>query len=122
VEITNPGGLVSAINPKDFGTRSHSRNPLIFGLFERIDMVEQIGSGIGRIKDSMKENGLPDPEFKPEGMFSVFFYRKNKETYPEKTREKTREKIIRLIREKNNITISEIAIILDYRKKELNII
>jgi ATP-dependent DNA helicase RecG len=39
VEITNPGGLVSAISPKDFGTKSHSRNPLVFGLFERIDIV-----------------------------------------------------------------------------------
>jgi len=106
VEITNPGGLVSAINPKDFGTRSHSRNPLIFGLFERIDMVEQIGSGIGRIKDSLKENELPDPEFILEGMFSVILYRKNKETFPEKTEEKTREKIIRLIKGKSDITIS----------------
>ncbi|MFO7719048.1 MAG: ATP-binding protein [Gillisia sp.] len=38
-EITNPGGLVSAITPKKFGTKSHSRNPLVFGLFERINMV-----------------------------------------------------------------------------------
>lgn len=33
VEITNPGGLTSAISPAEFGTKSHSRNPLIFGLF-----------------------------------------------------------------------------------------
>jgi ATP-dependent DNA helicase RecG len=72
-------------------------------------MVEQIGSGIGRMKDSLKENGLTDPEFKLEGMFSVILHRKNIETFPEKTGEKTREKIIRLIREKNDITISEIA-------------
>jgi ATP-dependent DNA helicase RecG len=36
VEISNPGGLVSAINLADFGKRSHSRNPLIFGLFARM--------------------------------------------------------------------------------------
>jgi ATP-dependent DNA helicase RecG len=70
-------------------------------------MVEQIGSGIGRIKDSLKERGLPNPEFKLEGIFSVILYRKNNETFPEKTR----EKIIRLIREKNDITVSEIAAI-----------
>lgn len=33
VEISNPGGLVSAIPMASFSKRSHSRNPLIFGLF-----------------------------------------------------------------------------------------
>lgn len=71
VEITNPGGLVSAVSPKDFGKRSHSRNPLIFGLFARMRMVEQIGSGIGRIKEVMQEQGLVVPQFSFEGMFTV---------------------------------------------------
>lgn len=75
VEITNPGGLVSAISPRDFGKRSHSRNPLVFGLFSRMRMVEQIGSGIGRIKDLMQEHGLPIPQFSYEGMFSVVLNR-----------------------------------------------
>jgi len=43
VEISNPGGLVSAIKLADFGKRSHSRNSLIFGLFARMQLVEQIG-------------------------------------------------------------------------------
>ncbi|WP_416377645.1 ATP-binding protein [Algoriphagus persicinus] len=38
----------------EFGTKSHSRNPLIFGLFVRIHRIEQMGSGVGRIKDLMK--------------------------------------------------------------------
>ncbi len=99
VEITNPGGLVSAIAPSDFGTKSHSRNPLVFGLFERIDMVEQIGSGIGRIRDAMLQKGLPAPEFKIQGMFSVILRRPLK----------TREKIIRLLAENPRITTSELA-------------
>ena len=36
VEISNPGGLVSAVPRNEFGKRSASRNPLIFGLFERM--------------------------------------------------------------------------------------
>ncbi len=44
-------------------------------LFERIDMVEQIGSGIGRIKDAIKHSKLPAPVFKTSGMFSVVFKR-----------------------------------------------
>lgn len=35
--------------------RSASRNQLIFGLFERMRLVEQIGSGIARMRDVMKE-------------------------------------------------------------------
>ena len=78
VEISNPGGLTSAISPHEFGTKSHSRNPLIFGLFVRIQMVEQVGSGIGRIKDLIKAAGLPEPQFKTEGIFTVILPRAKK--------------------------------------------
>ncbi|MFV8356841.1 RNA-binding domain-containing protein [Flavobacterium sp. XS1P32] len=74
-EISNPGGLVSAIPRNEFGKRSLSRNPLIFGLFERMRMVEQIGSGISRMRDLMKEEGLTPPEFSIDGMFTVTFRR-----------------------------------------------
>lgn len=75
VEVSNPGGLVSAIDPAEFGFKSHSRNPLIFGLFERIHMVEQIGSGISRIRDAMEKSSLPTPIFKTEGMFTLILKR-----------------------------------------------
>jgi len=71
VEITNPGGLISAVPRNEFGKRSASRNPLIFGLFERMRLVEQIGSGIARIRDVMKDEGLTPPEFIMDGMFTV---------------------------------------------------
>lgn len=71
VEISNPGGLVSAVPRSEFGKRSASRNPLIFGLFERMRLVEQIGSGITRIRDVMKDEGLTPPEFNIDGMFTV---------------------------------------------------
>jgi len=71
VEISNPGGLVSAISRNELGKRSFSRNPLVFGLFERMRMVEQIGSGINRMKDLMKSERLTPPEFSTEGMFTV---------------------------------------------------
>lgn len=67
--------MVSAIPRNEFGRRSLSRNPLIFGLFERMRMVEQIGSGISRMRDLMKEAGLTPPEFNIEGMFTVVFRR-----------------------------------------------
>jgi len=73
VEVTNPGGLVSSIAKNEFGKKSSSKNLLIFGLFERIRLVEQIGSGISRMRDIMKEEGLTPPEFNTDGMFTVTF-------------------------------------------------
>jgi ATP-dependent DNA helicase RecG len=37
VEISNPGGLVSAVPRSEFGKRSASRNPLIFGYLKECD-------------------------------------------------------------------------------------
>ncbi|MEA5126922.1 MAG: ATP-binding protein [Proteiniphilum sp.] len=75
VVISNPGGLLLAVK-KEFGTRSMSRNPLIFGLFTRMNLVEQVASGIPRMRDEMKEAGLPEPVFTTDGgFFSVEFRR-----------------------------------------------
>lgn len=55
VEITNPGGLVSGMAKKDLGKKSLSRNNLLFGLMQRMELVEKVGSGIVRMKNAMKE-------------------------------------------------------------------
>ncbi|MFA9389673.1 MAG: RNA-binding domain-containing protein [Prolixibacteraceae bacterium] len=115
VEISNPGGLVSAIDIKNFGKRSHSRNPLIFGLFARMHLVEQVGSGIVRMNDLMKEAGLPYPEFSTKGMFTVTLQRptasiiETNKKASEKASEKTSEKILRLASNNPQITIEELA-------------
>ena len=78
VEISNPGGLLMAVK-KDFGKKSMTRNPLIFGLFTRMNLVEQVASGIPRMRDEMLEVGLPEPTFYTEGgFFSVEFKRPQK--------------------------------------------
>jgi len=74
VEITNPGDLLPVV-AKNFGRKSLSRNPLIFGLFTRMHLVEHIGSGIPRMKKDMLDAGLPEPIFETEGMFTVIFKR-----------------------------------------------
>jgi len=75
VEITNPGGLVPQVKESEFGTKSFSRNNLIFDLFKRMDLVEKVGTGIPRIKALMKSAGLFKPEFKTKGFFVVKLYR-----------------------------------------------
>ena len=75
VEINNPGGLISTITQQEFGTKSFSRNPLIFGLMQRINLVEKVGSGIKRMRDAMKDANLIEPKFETGGFFTVIFYR-----------------------------------------------
>ena len=75
VEISNPGGLVHSISREDFGKRSLSRNSLVFGLFQRMRMVEKIGSGISRMREEMRKANLPAPVFNLEGVFTATFYR-----------------------------------------------
>ena len=75
VEISNPGGLISVISEEEFGHKSFSRNPLVFGLMQRIDLVEKVGSGITRMQDAMKEAKLPEPAFAMGGFFTVKFFR-----------------------------------------------
>ena len=76
IEISNPGGLLPLV-AKHFGRRSLSRNPYIFSLFMRMNLVEHVGSGIGRMKELMLEAGLPEPQYETEGMFTVVLYRRN---------------------------------------------
>jgi len=114
VEISNPGGLTNAITLGEFGTKSHSRNPLIFGLFVRIGMVEQVGSGIGRIIHLLKEAKLPKPIFKTEGMFTVIFKREitAQETTQETTQEtskKTSDRILEVLISQPKATRKDIA-------------
>lgn len=42
---------------------------------QRIDLVEKVGSGIKRMRDTMKEANLVEPKFEMGGFFTVIFYR-----------------------------------------------
>lgn len=115
IEISNPGGLVSAIPESEFGKRSHSRNPLIFGLFARMHLVEQVGSGIGRMQQLMKGAGLPEPVFQKEGIFVVTLKRAEKKSIkdPTKISVKNSEKILNLLKADNSLTAESLAITLN---------
>ena len=70
IEITNPGGLLPLV-AKHFVRKSLSRNPYIFSLFMRMNLVEHVGSGIGRMRELMLNAGLPEPQYETEGMFNI---------------------------------------------------
>ena len=77
VEIINPGGLVSGLTLADLGRVSRPRNPLLFALMHRMELVEDVGSGIRRIRDEMRNYGLERPLIETgESWFSIAFKRK----------------------------------------------
>ena len=61
VEVVSPGGLPAGMNEADLGVKSMPRNPLLFGMLYRMDVVENIGSGVKRIRDLCREHGVAAP-------------------------------------------------------------
>ncbi|MEK6845530.1 MAG: ATP-binding protein, partial [Nanoarchaeota archaeon] len=87
VEITNPGGLIGNITVEDLFERSIPRNHLLFGLMQRMELVEKAGSGLVRIQRAMKEYRLSEPVIKADkNWFSITFKRPDleKESYEQR--------------------------------------
>ena len=70
--------MTKGLNPEDFGTKSVVRNPVIASLLNRADYIEQIGTGINRIKKAVKEHGRGNVEFYYNNFFIVTFTRTKK--------------------------------------------
>ena len=61
LEIVTPGGLPAGMREEDLGIKSVPRNRLLFGMFHHMGMVEQIGSGIRRIRQECRDYGVAEP-------------------------------------------------------------
>ena len=61
LEIVTPGGLPAGMREEDLSTKSVPRNPLLFGMFYRMGLVEQIGSGIRRIRQLCRGYEVAEP-------------------------------------------------------------
>lgn len=106
VEISNPGTLLPVV-AKNFGRKSLSRNPLIFGLFTRMHLVEHIGSGIPRMRKAMLDAGLPEPIYDTDGMFTVTFLRPIESRNTELTNLQSR--VIQIVSENPLLTMEQIG-------------
>jgi len=70
IEITSPGTLPLGITLQDLGDGiSEVRNRLIVKIFREAGYVEQLGTGIMRIKEACRRNSLPEPRFEETGNF-----------------------------------------------------
>lgn len=125
VEITNPGGLVRGLQEKDLGSMSLSRNPLLAGLFERMHLVEKVGSGIMRMREACVLRDVAAPEFViRENWFTVRFSRlETVQKTVQTSEENSSEKIIILMKRDPRITAKEISHLLriNLRNAEKNI-
>jgi len=70
IEITSPGTLPLGITLQDLGEGiSEVRNRFIVKIFREAGYVEQLGTGIIRIKEACRTNALPEPKFEETGNF-----------------------------------------------------
>ena len=70
LEITSPGTLPLGITLQDLGEGiSEVRNRLIVRTFRETGYIEQLGTGIMRIKEACRKSALPEPKFEEIGNF-----------------------------------------------------
>ena len=74
IEIGNPGGLPKGLSSATFGKKAVRRNPIITNLLQRCNFVENMGTGINKIRQLCFENNIPDPEFIFNDFFTVISY------------------------------------------------
>ncbi len=126
IEMSNPGGLI--IKKEEFGKRSLSRNPLLFSLMQKADLVEHVGSGISRIREALQKAGLKAPQFEFGKFFAVTLWRPDERELgrmvgkpsPQKTPQKTpqkptkrEEEVLAFISKNSTSTRAEIALKLE---------
>ena len=71
VDIVSPGGVPKGITTNNFGTVSITRNSVIAALLHRINYIEQMGTGIERMRDAAREAEVAEPEFELNNFFKV---------------------------------------------------
>ena len=76
VEISNFGGLPKRLKRELFGKKSVRRNPLIADLMARAGYIERMGTGVKKMKDLVKAEGLRPIKFEFDTFTTVTFYRK----------------------------------------------
>ena len=64
LEILSPGGLPAGMSEAALGSESRPRNALLFKLLYQMKAVEQVGSGIRRMRALCREHGCEEPQFR----------------------------------------------------------
>ena len=117
VEIRNPGGLPKGLDPKKFGIQSFPRNPLIASMLHRVNYIEKAGTGINRMKTTIKNHKRKlsmSIQYGVDNLFYSIIFRKKEPTKAiqktaQKATQKTAQKILDLIDKNHFITRQELS-------------
>ena len=107
--VSNPGSLPKGLSRKEFGQISVRRNELLADLFFRMHKMEKAGTGIQRMKDKMKEAGLPEPEFSMDSFFIVQLERPTPQATPQAELTELESKIIAEIMKNPKVSRNDLA-------------
>ena len=79
VEIENPGRLPFDLTPETIKSAhaSYPYNPLIAEVLFKSSFLESWGSGVGRMVDACRVQGVPEPEYEVVGGFVRMIFRKS---------------------------------------------
>lgn len=71
LEVQSPGGPYGSVTIDNFGNPGVTdyRNPTLASAMKNLGLVERFGVGMGIIRRRLKENGNPEPEFRPDDHF-----------------------------------------------------
>ncbi len=85
VEVISPGTLPTGIGLADLGLgASEIRNRQIVKIFRKAGYIEQLGTGIIRMRESCHDAGLAEPKFEEVGSyFKVTFFKRQNTLPPE---------------------------------------
>lgn len=75
VDIVSPGEVCKGITPENFGAVSITRNSILASMLYRINYIEQMGTGIIRMKNATREAKVAEPVFELSSFFKVTFKR-----------------------------------------------
>lgn len=93
-----------------FNTVPYSRNPLIAETFSIFNYMEERGWGLRKMRDILKEHGLPPPTFRfDSGYFVVIFHRAKSKTQLLEQLTKRQRGIVDFVRKQGSITSTECA-------------
>jgi len=108
----NKSELIKKLEDIEWEDFSLPRNPIIAKIFRFVRLAESIGSGFHKMIEGWEQHYELEPVI--EGDFDYY-----KITFPitQKTREKTREKILSILKATPYITINELARIVEISQK-----
>lgn len=73
LEIDNPGGLIQGMTMEDLGKKAARRNRMLADLAQRAGYIENVGTGIARIREALVKNNNPPVEISATNFFSLKF-------------------------------------------------